>query len=162
MLRGNGDPEYRRRIREKAEKDQHSTQAKERESAEKRNRDDVSSAIQRIEQELRRTNDEHTPQKNRDRYWERFGFLGLWFAGLVGVVAILVATYDAEKQRGVMQGQLTEMATQRLFTIAQTRANLRRESPSIIPINSFGKPSEARDKIGRMESDSELEKCWKY
>ena len=124
MPRGNREPEYRRRIREKAEKYQYSAQAKERESTEKRNSDKIGSAIKRIEQELRRTNDEHTPQKNRDRCWERFGFLGLWFAGVVGVVAILVGTYDAQKQRVVMSDQLTEMATQRLFTIAQTRANL--------------------------------------
>jgi len=34
---------------------------------------------------------------------------GLWFAAAVGVVAIVVATRDAGEQRGVMQGQLTEM-----------------------------------------------------
>jgi hypothetical protein len=35
--------------------------------------------------------------------------LGLWFAGFVGIAAILVGTHDSSEQRGVMQGQLNTM-----------------------------------------------------
>jgi hypothetical protein len=109
MLRGNGDPEYRRRIREKAEKDQQIAETERREANNKYNIEKIAAAIERVGQKLDRTNDEQTPQKKSDRRWERFGFLGLWFAGFVGIAAILVGTHDSSEQRGVMQGQLNTM-----------------------------------------------------
>jgi hypothetical protein len=106
MSRTNREPEYHRRIREKTEKDQQTAKTKRQESDNKYNTEKVTAAIKRVEEELGRTNNEQTPQKKRDRCWERFGFLGLWFAGFVGIAAICVGTHDASEQRGVMQGQL--------------------------------------------------------
>jgi len=42
-------------------------------------------------------------------------------------------------QLSIMQGQLEEMKSQRLVTIAQLRANLRREQPIVNPIGEGGK-----------------------
>jgi hypothetical protein len=132
MLRG--EPEYRRRIREKAEKDQHASEAAKREAKNEGYLGNITVVIQRVEQELQRveqeirtSNDEHTPQKNRDRCWERFGFLGLWFAGIVGIAAIFFGTRDAGEQRKVMQDQLAAMQsamqqTERTISALNTQA----------------------------------------
>lgn len=73
----NRDPEYLRRVREKAEKNKQEAQAKERESAHER---DIvcliAAAIHAVKEELKRGNDEQTPEKKSDRRWQH----GLPFA----------------------------------------------------------------------------------
>jgi hypothetical protein len=65
-------------------------------------------------------------------HWvEIFLTLGLVF---VGVCQLVVYAHQA----GVMRGQLDEMKSQRLLTIAQLRANLRRERPIFHPIGDKG------------------------
>jgi hypothetical protein len=103
------EPEYRRRIREKAEKDQQTAEAERQKSNNEYNIHQITAAIKRVQQELGRANDEHTPQKKSDRRWEKFGFFGLWFAGFVGIAAIWFGTHDAREQRGSMQTQLDEI-----------------------------------------------------
>src|ERR1700730_18415529 len=109
MLRCNGDPEYRRRIREKTRQNQESAHRKRDEASREGDIKQITAAIHRVEQELNRTNDENAPEKKRDRYWERGGIVGLWAAAAVGVAAIWIGNHDAYKQRTVMESQLGEM-----------------------------------------------------
>lgn len=112
MPRSNREPEYRRRIREKTTQDQERAEAEERESADKNHREKLTAAIRRVEQELSRSNDEDTPHKKNERWWNKWEVLGLWAAAAVGIVAIWFGTHDAGEQRGVMQRQLTSMEDQ--------------------------------------------------
>src|ERR1700730_8994016 len=109
MPRRYSEPEYRRRIREKAEQHKREAENKERGTAEKSYIEHVASAIHRIEQELNRANNENAPEKKRDRYWERGGIVGLCAAAAVGISAIWIGTHDADKQRSVMESQLVAM-----------------------------------------------------
>jgi hypothetical protein len=68
------------------------------------------------------------------------------FIFLAAGATIIYAVF-AYRQLEAMRGQLGEMTSQRLTTIAQVRANLRRESPSIIAIDYFGNPPESGDKL---------------
>jgi hypothetical protein len=150
----NGEPKYRRRIREKTDENKHEAEAKERETKEERRIGDLTAAIQRVEQELNRANNERTPEKKRDRLWERFGVVGLWAAAAVGVTAIWIASYEAGKQRRIaerqmitMRGQLEEMRNQRLQTMAQTRANLKREQSHVNALNEKGDTASIGEKL---------------
>jgi hypothetical protein len=95
MLRG--EPEYRRRIRQKAEKNQRKTDEEERESANERHIAKIIAAIHGINKEFPRANDENTPQNRRERRWNHSGVIGLWAAAAVGATAILVSSIDTHK-----------------------------------------------------------------
>ena len=81
-------------------------------SAQKADVEKIASAIQAIEQELNRANDDSTPQMKSERNWERSGIIGLWIAALVGLAAVCVGSHDAKEQRDLMQNQLTEMKSE--------------------------------------------------
>lgn len=106
MLRTDREPEYRRRIREKAEK-------YDKESNDKRNFADKVSNIHEIVLAIQTINrnyeyerrKEHT-RKKWDRFWEVAGAAGLWIAAAVGIAAIWVGTHDASEQRDVLQKTL--------------------------------------------------------
>lgn len=108
-MSSNSEPEYLRRAREEAEKDKRETQRKEQETAKERQIENLTAAIHSVEQEFKRRNDEHTPEKYRDRLWQRGGTVGLWVAAIVGLIAICVGNSDSTKQRGVMETTLDEM-----------------------------------------------------
>jgi len=107
-----GESEYRRRTREKTEKNNRETKAKKEKTVEKSEIQKLAAAIQCIERELNRSNDEQTPQKKRDRRWEHFGVAGLWAAATVGAIAIWFGTHDAGEQRSVMAEQMNVMQAQ--------------------------------------------------
>jgi hypothetical protein len=109
MLRGNGEPEYRRRIREKTEEDEHKTETERQKSANITKNYEVIRSIYAIHQEYQRYNNEERSRKQGDRFWEIAGVAGLWIAAAVGIAAILVGSHDASEQRGVTQRQLSEM-----------------------------------------------------
>jgi hypothetical protein len=95
-----------------------------------------------------------------------------WFTGALVVVSIVTACIF-QRQLTVMQLQLAESKNQRLFTIAQLRANLRREPISMTPINSAGGFAEAGQQIsawivnpkwqnvGAMDASSLLKKVFR-
>lgn len=64
-----------------------------------------------------------------------------WIIGLTAVIAFtgIVGAYIFKKQLDVMQGQLNEMKSQRLITIAQIRANMARKGVQPTPIDKDGK-----------------------
>jgi hypothetical protein len=95
MLRG--EPEYRRRIREKREENQRKAQTEEWKAAQERNVEKITAAIHRVKQELNRSNDENQPQRKSDRRWERAGVVGLWAAAAVGTTAIYIGSSDTHK-----------------------------------------------------------------
>jgi hypothetical protein len=98
-------PEYRRRIRENAQKHKESAD-KERQKAERESEhEDLATAIHAVEQELHRSSDENAPQKKSDRRWERAGIIGLWAAAIVGVVAIIMGNLDSGRQLDEMQAE---------------------------------------------------------
>jgi hypothetical protein len=82
---------------------------KEWETAEENRASELSAAIHRIEEELRRTNNQDSPHKRRERWWNKWEVLGLWAAAAAGVLAIVVSSCDSHEQRQVMAGQLDEM-----------------------------------------------------
>lgn len=57
------EPDYRRRLRQKAEQQENNAKQKEREAAEKNRIGEFSAAIHRIEEELRQANDQDSPHK---------------------------------------------------------------------------------------------------
>jgi hypothetical protein len=109
VLRTNQEPEYRRRVREKAEQDQKRAENERDRAAKRADIHEIVIAIEAIDEKYNReTHKEHT-RKKRDRFWEVLGVAGLWIAAAVGVAAISYGTRDADRQRGIMSGQLGEM-----------------------------------------------------
>ena len=107
---------YRRRIREKAEKQKQDAEREQNKSAEQAKVGQIVAAIERVTEKLDRQADENTPQKKRERTWQHAEVIGLWVAATVGIAAIAVANHDSEKQftaihnqQIVMQGQLDAM-----------------------------------------------------
>ena len=106
MLRTDREPEYRRRIREKAEK-------YEKEANDKRNLADKISNIHEIVLAIRAINQNYESERHKeqtrkrwDRVWEVAGVAGLWIAAAVRIAAIWVGTHDASEQHGVLQKTL--------------------------------------------------------
>src|SRR5437762_2411813 len=114
------EPEYRRRIRKKAAQDQKNAEAKKREAADKSRVEELAAAIHRIPEQLRHSHDQDSPQDEREHWWNKWGVIGLWAAAAVGVIAVVVASCDSHKQRGIMIGQLEEMKDQRRPWVAVT------------------------------------------
>jgi hypothetical protein len=79
MLPGNGNPEYRRRIREKAEKDQQTAETERREANNKYNIEKIAAAIERVGQKLDRTNDDKLPKRQAIDVGRDLAF---WVSGL--------------------------------------------------------------------------------
>jgi hypothetical protein len=78
--------------------------------------------------------------------------------GLMTAVATLAIAYftwslahDSSGQLRAIQGQLDEMKSQRAFTVAQLRANLRREHPDLHPIGVNGQPIGVGETLGGWE-----------
>jgi hypothetical protein len=117
MRRAYKEPEYRWRIRQKAEQDHQKSEKERQEATQKHHIDHIILALHRIKTKIRSSNDENTPRRKRDRGWYHFWdfvtALGLWAAASVGVAAICIGTHDAKQQRTVMQGQLNEMIADR-------------------------------------------------
>ncbi len=109
MSWNNREPEYRRRIRKKAAKDQHKAANERYEASQSSYVDKIVAAINTIYQHYyRETHKEHT-RKKWDRFWEVMGVIGLWLAAGVGATAIWIGTNDASKQRNLMRDQSNVM-----------------------------------------------------
>src|SRR6266436_40516 len=113
MSRVNNEPEYRRRIRKKAEKDQQKAETERQKATDNTKQYEIIRSIYTIFHEYQRHYDEDRSRKQGDRFWEIAGVAALLLAAAVGVAAILVGTNDASEQRGAMQRQLTEMRIER-------------------------------------------------
>ena len=113
MSRINREPEYRRRIREKAEKEEQKSADERQETAKRADIHEIVAAIKAIDQKYDRESHKHNTRHKWDRLWEVLGVMGLWIAAAVGIAAIYIGTHDASEQRGVMQGQLAEMRNAR-------------------------------------------------
>lgn len=119
------EPEYRRRIRTKTIQDQESAEKKDREAAEERRIEHLTSAIDRAREELVRSGDEYRAHKDIEHRWHKAEVFGLWAAAIVGTAAIWFGTNDSYEQRGVMieqrrimEGQLDQMKGNSLDTKA--------------------------------------------
>ena len=108
------EPEYRRRIREKAEENKREAQEKEREAANENQSEKISAAIIRIEQQLAAYQHENGTNDKNERRWRRLEVLGLWAAAAVGLIAIIVASCDSHEQRNVMTEQQGTMTKQQV------------------------------------------------
>jgi hypothetical protein len=109
MSRTNNEPEYRRRIREKAEKDQQKAETERQKATDNTKQYEIARSIYAGVQEYQRYTNEERSRTQGDRFWEKAGVFGLWLAAAVGIAAIWVGTHDASEQRGMMQRQLGEM-----------------------------------------------------
>jgi hypothetical protein len=67
MPRPNREPEYRRRLREKASHDKDAAETKERETTNENRIEKLTSAIIRVEQQLARTNNEDDSRNKHER-----------------------------------------------------------------------------------------------
>jgi hypothetical protein len=106
------EPEYRRRIREKTEKDQDKTKYKRHGTTEGSNIHEIVSAIEAIDKKYDRESNKQNARHKWDRLWEVLGVVGLWVAAAVGVAAIWYGASDSEKNRIVMADQLLAMGGQ--------------------------------------------------
>ena len=104
-----GEPEYRRRARQKAAKNQEAANREWDKAAQERRHKEIITTIKGIEEKLARAEDEATPKNKRERRWHKAEVSGLWAAAVVGVAAIVIGNLDAGSQRGVMQAQIDEM-----------------------------------------------------
>jgi hypothetical protein len=91
--------EYQRRIRQEA-------------AAEDARIQKIVGTIEQLVNAIGRFSDEKTLEDKRKRFWEICEVLGLWAAAAVGVIAIVVSTFDAADQQKVMLGQLREAQTE--------------------------------------------------
>jgi type II secretory pathway pseudopilin PulG len=112
MKRYYREAEYRRRIREKTEKEENRSQNERYRAAESADIHEIILAIKAIDEKFNRENHKEHTRKKWDRFWEIAGVAGLWIAAAVGIVAVLVSSYDSGEQRWVMQGQLNAMSGQ--------------------------------------------------
>src|SRR5580704_4891357 len=105
MSRTHNEPKYRRRIREKAGKDQQKAEAERQKAADSAKHYEIVRSIYAVVQEYQRYTNEERSRKQGDRYWEKAGVFGLWLAAAVGVAAIWFGTHDASEQRGQLKAQ---------------------------------------------------------
>lgn len=102
----NFEPEYRRRIREKAEEYKKKANDERNRATQSANVHEIVLAIKAIDQKYDCERHQQHARHKWDRFWEVMGVIGLWLAAGVGVAAICIGTRDASEQRTVMQGQL--------------------------------------------------------
>jgi hypothetical protein len=103
MPRRHFEPEYRRRIREKAEKQKAETNKENWEAANNARVGDLAAAIHRVEQKFDSEKSNNSPQKRSDRCWERAGVVGILAAAAAGVAAIIVGNNDSAHQLSEMR-----------------------------------------------------------
>jgi hypothetical protein len=107
--RSHGEPEYLRRIREKAEKNQ-SEANKEKWKTQYENRiSQLASAIHRIEENSARERNQDGSYRRRELRINRYGVIGVWVAAAVAIIAVWASYISSRDQWGVMRDQLTEM-----------------------------------------------------
>jgi len=115
-------PEYRRRIREKAEKNKQEAIDEGERAAKRADIHEIVAAIEAINQKYDSETHKAESRHKWDRLWEVLGVAGLWIDAAVGIAAILYGTHDAKKQRGVMSDQLIAMRGQLDAFAASQRA----------------------------------------
>lgn len=100
------EPEYRRRIREKAEKNNNDSNNERDRATKSTDIHKIVLAIKAIDEKYDRERHKDRTRKKWDRFWEVMGVAGLWLAAAVGIIAIWYGTRDASGQRAIMRGQL--------------------------------------------------------
>jgi hypothetical protein len=105
----NREPEYRRRIREKADKDKHESANERQEAANRAYVNKIVASIDAMYEHYKRESHKDHTRRKWDRFWEIMGVFGLWLAAGVGATAVWIGTNDADLQRRVAQGQLDVM-----------------------------------------------------
>ena len=107
----------------------------------------IITAINRVADEKHTENDENNPKQRGKRRREIATILSIIFGTCVALIAVYISHRDSSDQIVALSGQLEEMKNQRLLTIAQQRANLRREQPLITPIAEGGKDATSGAKV---------------
>ncbi len=108
----NQEPEYRRRIRQRAEQEERAAEREHDEAAENTHVDKVVTPLERAVEKLDSQANESGAENKRERPWKRAEVIGLWAAAFVGVAAVCIGSRDANQQRKVMHDQLTTMQGQ--------------------------------------------------
>ncbi|MBI3704005.1 MAG: hypothetical protein HY244_09195 [Rhizobiales bacterium] len=95
-----------------------------------------------------------SPNNKRQERWPMWNAIATTAATIIIALATIatvgVTIHHAEifnQQLTAMRGQLAEMKNQRLMTVAQLRANIRREQPNVRAIGEGGKLIVAGEKI---------------
>ena len=119
MPRPDDEPEYRRRITEKAKYQQQDAKNSEWRAQQNSDRQKIITAIQTFDEHInsyakeQKSAEKRRSSRDRRQWWLDFaGVLGLWGAAAVGIGAILQGTADFGRQRGVMSNQLIAMKSQ--------------------------------------------------
>src|SRR5579871_1156564 len=105
----NGEPEYRRRVRQKAEEDERQARHERKEATQDRRVEKAVAALEALQEKIDRYADENSPQNKSKRRWDKLEVFGLWAAAAVGLIAVYVASNDSQGQRDVMNQQLRTM-----------------------------------------------------
>jgi len=101
--------EYWRRLGNRAAEQQPPATSERQESDRENDSREIAAAVQGVEQQLRAANDENQPNNKRKWGWKKAEVLGIWAAAMVGLAAIILGTIDSARQRGIMQGQISEL-----------------------------------------------------
>src|SRR3954453_7420919 len=104
------EPEYRRRIREKAEKYEREADEEDRETQKRSDNQKIVATLGKINEQQKAYANQSATENDRvnRREWWRFwvdvlGVGGLWSAAAVGTIAIIIGTRDSKDQREIMQ-----------------------------------------------------------
>jgi hypothetical protein len=103
------EPEYRRRLREKAEKDESEANKKKRESQYYNNIVKITLLLQKIGERSTRDSNEEKTYRKRNFWVNLLGVIGVWLAGAVAIIAILVSSTRYIEQWQIMRDQLSAM-----------------------------------------------------
>jgi hypothetical protein len=133
-----GEPEYRRRARQEAEKNQHYADREWDEATKKSEIRKIVVSVKGIIKELERSQDENTPKNKGERRRHWWEVSGLWAAAVVGAAAIIIGNWDASDQRRIMTDQVREMQTQSAIQRAEIKATLRVMLEPIQQVDGFG------------------------
>ncbi len=111
------EPDYRRRRREKTEKDQKSAEREHDKAAEQSYVEQIISAIRGVIQNLSRQHDEDDSEKEWERTWRKLEVFGLWFAAGVGLLAVIISSCDSHRQ--LHEAHISLIASERAFVFVR-------------------------------------------
>jgi hypothetical protein len=103
------EPEYRRRLRQKAEEDKRGADRERDEATQDARIEKIIGSVEHIVQQIDRYGDEKSPENKRKRRWDIAEVVGLWAAAFVGAAAIVIGSSDSHEQRDIMNGQMDVM-----------------------------------------------------
>ncbi len=127
------DAKYRRRIRQKTEEDKRKAERERHESTQDAHIEKIVASVEELVEQINRYTDEESPHNRSKRCWEKAEVVGLWAAAIVGIVAIVVGSWDSDSTRRTMIKQTSEMESAREQSVTDERARFAIGQIKLIP-----------------------------